>query len=299
MNRYKAFGLVIESEIVFHELIPYDGEKSDIIIINGKVPEALEDIVVEASNIKICKDKYWLDIENVARYYVEKGELIIMEPYKNACFEEIKLYVLGSCIGAALYQRRMLPLHGSFINVEGKGLLLTGESGVGKSTIAAVMLKKGFKMLTDDVAAVVLHGLKGPTVYPGYPSQKLWEDAIERIGIVEEKKVLNRVNKDLNKYSVMRDKYFDNNPIPIKVIIEITSAIGENIKIEEITGAGKLEVVLKNTYRKILIEAMDLREWYFNQCVNISEKIVVYRVTRPLNKHLENEIASLIMEKIV
>ena len=297
MNKYKAFGLIIESELAFDELLPCDIEITDLVIKAGKVPETFEDIVINAPYLKISRDKYWSDIKDVAKFYVQKGELILLEPYEKASFEEIKLYVLGSCMGAVLYQRRILPLHGSCVIINGKGILLTGEPGVGKSTVAAVLYKKGYKILTDDVTAVVLDEHKVPMAYPSFPSQKLWEDAIERVGIKEEKKVLNRISKDLYKYSVKSDLHFEDNPIPIKVVIEIISLKVDSIHLEEIKSAQKLEVVLNNTYRKVLIEAMDLREWYFHQCVIIADKVVVYRITRPQDQYLENEMAGIILEK--
>lgn len=213
--------------------------------------------------------------------------------------EEIKLYVLGSCIGAVLYQRRVVPLHGSGINVNGKGILLTGEPGAGKSTVAAVLYKRGYNILADDVTAIIFDALKEPLINPSYPYQKLWEDAIVRIGIMDEKKALYQISNGLYKFSVRSGADFDDNPIPIRTIFEIIPSDVENIIFEEVKGAGKFNVVMKNTYRKLLAEAMELREWHFSQCVNIANMIDVYRIVRPRDKHMENEIADLIMEKIL
>jgi len=67
---------------------------------------------------------------------------------------------------------------------------------------------------------VYLQEFQRPIVYPSLPYQKLWDDAIERIGIKKEKKALNRRWNKLNKYSVHIDNHFDNNPLPIKTIMK-------------------------------------------------------------------------------
>jgi len=298
MNHYKAFGLMLQSECEFDELLPCDAGKVDIIIKKGKVPDISENIVINTPNVKIGKDNYWSNIENVAKFYVEHGRLIILEPYENASFEEMKLYIFGSCMGAALYQRRILPLHASAVNVGGKGILLTGEPGAGKSTIAAVIYRRGYKILTDDVTAVASDSPLESIMYPGYPGQKLWEDAIERIGIKEEKNSLNRITGNLDKYSIKSNLYYEYKPIPIRVITEIIPSETNDLRLEEIKGGDKLVVIMKNTYRKILVDAMDLREWYFRQCVAIAANVIVYRITRPQDQHLEQEIANLILETI-
>lgn len=298
MKQYKAFGLIIETELYFDELCPCDAKKADIIIKKETVPKDLENLVIDTPGVKIGSDKYWSDIKNIAKFYVEKGELILFEPAENASFDEIKLYLFGSCIGAALYQRRILPLHGSCINVHGKGVLLTGEPGAGKSTVAAVLYQQGYKILTDDVTAVVIQEPGEPIAQPGYPSQKLWQDAIERIGITAEKNALNRISNDLYKYSVKSNANFEASPMPLKIMIELIPSDTESLRLDEVTGAGKLDVVLRNTYRKILVDAMDLRVWYFKQCLDIADRIIVYRIIRPKDKYLENEIARLILEKI-
>ncbi len=307
MNLYKAFGLIIETEEVLQELLPvpeYEGKaeaykgKAEVFIRKGKLPERMEDLIVDTPNVKIGRASYYSDIKNIAEFYVEKGSVIIYEPHERASFETIKLYLLGSCMGAVLLQRRILPLHGSCLNIKGEGVLITGDSGAGKSTIAAALCKKGFRMLTDDVAAIVYQESRRPLVCPGYPSQKLWEDAIDRMDIRGEKLCLNRSSNELNKYSVGSLAYYEDNPLLLTRIIEIIPSEEEALRMEEVKGAHKLEVILRNTYRKPIIDAMGLREWYFRQCLLIAEQAGVYRILRPHNKHLEQDIAGLITVKI-
>jgi HPr kinase/phosphorylase len=45
---------------------------------------------------------------------------------------------------------RMTNVHGVFMNVFGKGVLITGESGMGKSEVALELIQKGHTLIADD-----------------------------------------------------------------------------------------------------------------------------------------------------
>lgn len=301
MNTYQAFGLTIASEIELDEMVSCHTVQPDVTIRLGNVPDSIENVTIYSNNRVIGKDKFMIDIKGISRYYVENGNLILLEPYENALFEEVKLYLLGSCMGAILYQRRILPLHGSCINIAGHGVLLTGKSGAGKSTIASALLKKGGKLVTDDVAATRINEFQEPVVYSSYPSQKLWDDAIERIGLSGQKKSLNRVSSVFNKYSINSQTCFFDSSIPLQTIFEIIpveSAAVEELLVEEVSGTEKLNIISKNSYRRFLPQAMCIKDWHFQECISIANKVKIYRILRPLNGHLENEIADRILEKL-
>ncbi|MCL1965332.1 MAG: HPr(Ser) kinase/phosphatase [Firmicutes bacterium] len=60
---------------------------------------------------------------------------------------------------AILYLNRQLAphatIHGTLIDVHGVGVLITGESGVGKSESALELVKRGHQLVADDVVEVV------------------------------------------------------------------------------------------------------------------------------------------------
>ena len=43
-------------------------------------------------------------------------------------------------------------LHGVFVEIYDKGILLTGPSGIGKSDCALSLLKRGHRLIADDIA---------------------------------------------------------------------------------------------------------------------------------------------------
>lgn len=50
------------------------------------------------------------------------------------------------------------PIHGSFIDVYGVGILFIGRSGIGKSEIALDLIERGHRLVADDVVMVTRKG---------------------------------------------------------------------------------------------------------------------------------------------
>jgi serine kinase of HPr protein (carbohydrate metabolism regulator) len=48
-------------------------------------------------------------------------------------------------------QRQTLPFHASAISVNNKLILISGESGAGKSTALTVLILRGYAVFSDDV----------------------------------------------------------------------------------------------------------------------------------------------------
>ena len=44
-----------------------------------------------------------------------------------------------------------ISIHGVLVDVFGEGILITGESGIGKSEAALELLKRGHRLVSDDV----------------------------------------------------------------------------------------------------------------------------------------------------
>ena len=89
-----------------------------------------------------------------------------------------------------LYQNQVLPLalsrlgklvlHASAVEVDGEGIVFVGESGRGKSTLAASFATGGYRFMTDD-GLVIEEEAAGYLVLPSHPSIRLWEDSQEAL----------------------------------------------------------------------------------------------------------------------
>ena len=72
-------------------------------------------------------------------------------------------------------------LHASAVVVDGGAVAFAGETGLGKSTLAASFAAAGFPALTDD-CLIVKEGGEQFLAVPAYSSLRLWNDSADALG---------------------------------------------------------------------------------------------------------------------
>jgi hypothetical protein len=71
-------------------------------------------------------------------------------------------------------------LHGSAVTTPHGALAFVGESGRGKSTLAAALVQSGQSLLTDD-CLMLRRSDAGPEAIPSYPGLRLWPDVLPAV----------------------------------------------------------------------------------------------------------------------
>src|SRR6185437_2825507 len=66
------------------------------------------------------------------------------------------LHILGSCTGALLFQRGLIPLHGNTTATKHGAAMFVGKIGAGKSATTMALLRRGHRLVADDISAVSL-----------------------------------------------------------------------------------------------------------------------------------------------
>lgn len=83
---------------------------------------------------------------------------------------------LNQVLPLALSKQGKLVFHASAIETDAGAIAFMGESGRGKSTLAASFATAGFRFLTDDALLLEQHD-DGYTVQPSHASIRLWGDS--------------------------------------------------------------------------------------------------------------------------
>ncbi|WNR43777.1 hypothetical protein [Paenibacillus roseipurpureus] len=139
---YKAFGLNVSSEISLPELTTADNKNQcDVTIEIGDLSGLWSMLAVPNESYVIRGNLVMFEVPNTAVYAMENGSKITIQPQADCDEDELRLYLLGTCMGAIMMQRKVLPLHGSAVVVNGKAYAFVGESGAGKSTLSWVKLR--------------------------------------------------------------------------------------------------------------------------------------------------------------
>jgi len=275
--QYYAFGLNIGSELELPPLMPAENiTKADVTIMcNDVSTTGLGHAEKSTPFFQCAKDQLWLHVPNIARFLVVDGNSITVGPEKDSDAQSIRLFLLGSCLGAILHQRGMLVLHGNAIRFGDHCVVFAGASGQGKSTLAAAFHQRGHEILTDDVCAVDGQG----NVLPGYPQMKLWHDTLTKLDI--ERSGLSKIRLQVEKFARPLNDGFARTPLPVRAIYILNSHNRDEFLFEPLKGMEKFQPLKHQTYRKGYLDGMALNARHLQLCGKIAGNVHMARITRP------------------
>ena len=122
-------------------------------------------------------DGYLLRFPELADFAVSGSSLAVAcHPTPDVTKDTCDHLYLNQVLPLALGRRGKLVFHASAVEIEGGAVAFLGESGRGKSTLAASFAAGGHRFLTDDGLVVEPAG-DSYRVLPSHPSIRLWRDS--------------------------------------------------------------------------------------------------------------------------
>lgn len=243
-----------------------------------KLPEISTSFRLNRSHLKVNEADFFLNVKNVAQYRVQNGKQIAINSYADADEESINLFLEGSVLGALLHQRAVLPFHGSSFLYNGKGVMICGASGAGKSVVTAAFWQQGAKFISDDITPVSV-SKSGIKILPVKTRIKLWDDSLRKL----------RINSDnLKKIRPGMEKFYfpiEANPgaeYYLNQVVILSRHNLDNIAVDEIKELDKFNALRRQIYRKAYLKGMPQTEKkYFSQLLTMANHVNVIHVTRP------------------
>ena len=276
--RHTAYNLSIESELALPELLadPEPASAADVQIKFAAVPpEGLPDAQQLGPYLWVTRKDLWLHVPQVARFLVQDGHTILMDPEPGVDEDSLRVFLLGSALGALLFQRGHLVLHGNAIRIGDQCMVCVGHSGAGKSTLAAGFMQRGYQILADDVVPVDARC----RALPGFPRIKLWQDVADKIGI--DTNALRRIRPNTEKFNYPLEQPFDQSPLPIRWVYILGSDHIDTLRLEPISGMQRFLPLHNNTYRVRFLQGMALKPEHLKLCGQLASQVRLARVTRP------------------
>jgi hypothetical protein len=274
---YSSFGLIFRSDFPFGSSFPRVAETraADVEIRLGRIdaPESA------ASGYSVIPGGTLLTVPKVGRFLVRSGNEILIDPDPGASERNVRIFLLGSAIGALLHQRGLLPLHANAIDIGGRAVAFSGHSGAGKSTIAAWFHDRGYPILADDVCVIGFDEAGRAFAYPGIPRLRLWREALEASG--RDAGVYDRSFDDMDKYDVPTETGSTAEPLPLAAIYLLRKAEeGGGAAIERLTGVDAVETLMSNTYRGGYLKTIGRTAEHLAACLRLVRAVPVFRAER-------------------
>lgn len=275
--KYTAYGLTFESELECPDLRM--GETTpEVHVFIRELPSSADILKRNGRRFIVTPNFFFIDIQGVARFQVNRGAEILIDPAPEAIMGDVRLYLLGSVFAALIQQRGELALHASAVMKNGRAILFAGESGAGKSTTALSFLSRPeWSLCADDVCR--LTHINGEThIYPAYPSMKIWKEVADVMDIPRAR--LTSIDKQPGKHRMPIECVFPTDPIPVAHIFRLTQGASYTAP-QAITGSHKLILIRQLLYRTEFLKEITSEEKIFPLLSTLLKNTPVSQVTRP------------------
>jgi HPr kinase/phosphorylase len=123
-------------------------------------------------------------LKYLMKYCEEEGIPLLRTPLKTTKFIElVDIYLAKS-------MAEEIAVHGVCVNVAGIGILLRGKSGVGKSETAHTLIRRGHRLVADDI--VVLKKISPETILGTHDGKTKEFLALRSIGLINVSRLYGR-----------------------------------------------------------------------------------------------------------
>jgi len=277
MYFYSLFGYNIESDLEFPQLLKGVARKADITISQGEIPD--EVYVREAEKLYEFGEKSsWL-INDTCYLYITDGNKITYKPKEGAITNRLRNYIMGWGMSMLGLQREIIAMHCSVVTRQSGAILVSGESGTGKSTLTNILLDKGCKFMADDMAYVEPKESGEVYVKPAFPYQKLCRDAALRKGYPLEELIY--INEMKDKFFVPYKGEFEAKEVPVKALLVLKLTDKPNVNVMELQGMEKFMACANNQFLRHLLKQDKYKGSAGKNCFKIAQGIRVFVMERP------------------
>ncbi len=228
MYFYKAYGLVISSEIALPELSNFEEQSNvDLHIQIGNIDlPKLKSTNIHRRGVKAnfgykSENNIYLNWPEIADFQAKNGNLLTVQPHL-ADSEVISLFTVSEALGLILYQRKLFLLHASAVKFGNTAFCFMGNPGAGKSTTAAAFIKAGCSLLSDDLTAITFNEKGESFIIPSYPQLKIWDTAVQ--GLKYSSSELKPVSEGVNKFSYQPKNNFDHTFVKLEKVFFLHKA---------------------------------------------------------------------------
>ena len=123
-----------------------------------------------------------LDVPELGSYGVDpRGSRVVVPPGADPIRREERLW--GIPMAICLIDRGDLALHAASVEVAGRALLLCGPSRFGKTSLAAGFLRRGHRILSEDMTCA--RPGREPSVLPGPALLRMRRDVAQDLGRID------------------------------------------------------------------------------------------------------------------
>ncbi len=261
-----------------------------------EVPEQLPHAATFDRFCQVAVDRYLLNIPGVARFLVEGGERVGVQVAPGAAMADVCSYLLGSVFGALCHQNGLLPLHASAIDHQGGVTAFLGNSGAGKSTMAACLQARGYRVVSDDIC-LLEEAPEAMHVIPIAGWLKLWRGSLDHLGAQPDES--ERVFVAEDKYRMYLESP-TTAPLTLRNIVVLARAENaeEAPRLESMSAAETLAAMMQMTYLAYVAQLTGAQARVFASCARALRQAQGFRLIVPWGWNNVDAVLDLLEQRI-
>ena len=288
MFSYFAYGLRIQSDLAIPEFPETDFGCDREVAITLRNEYALTDylpeqVIEKFGYLKLTRKDALFYIKQAGIFLVTAGAEVTVIPAPGVTESLLRFYLVGTVMGILLYQRGLLVLHASAVDINGEAVAFLGESGEGKSSAAGAFQAANYGVMTDDVAPIILDQTS-PILIPGFPQIKLSREIA--IALDHDFESLAPLHSTSEKRGYRLNSRFVQRPLTVRHIYVL--ATDSDFRIERLAHQDAVVELSRHSRPSTLFHKPDSQ--HFLQCVSLARECPVYRLSRPRDLALLPEL---------
>ncbi|MGQ7829934.1 hypothetical protein [Altererythrobacter sp. Z27] len=256
----------------------------------GPSPRLTGEVIYENPYFRMTREAFVFTTPGGARIHYRQSAQVTLECPDPSLEGECQLYLWGTVMGAVAWLNGMMPLHCSAVEHGGSAIAFTAPSGGGKSTLAAALASRGFRHLCDDTLVIAEQDGTPFAILDGKPA-KLWSDALGLAGVEAGGEVPLLPGKHYAEPPVPHCE-----PCPLKHFIILEQ--GDEVSLEPITGADKLEQLAEAIYRGFVHTARGDHDFHAHMMLLIAQNVRFWILRRPLDVERFDELTDDITTRL-
>ena len=225
-------------------------------------------------------DAYLLRFPELADFEVSAdGSTVIAHPAPGTDESTVEHLYINQMMPLALSRQGRPAYHASVVTVPGGAVAFLGETGMGKSTLAASFALGEATFLTDD--ALLIEEIDGGCLaMPSHASLRLWEDSVEALGS-EANPLADPVSYSTKARLLAGDALaYTDEPQPLLAAYVLEQHDTTDVTINALTGLDRYMAWLGNSFL-LDIEDDDLLSQHFEWTHRISGAVPTFSLDYP------------------
>ena len=292
---YRAYGLTIQVPFACPALTPADAgpaaDAVDVVVRERPVPGRLSAPRFGEASWDAAPGEFLLrGGQRSGRFLVEEGS-VLLERNRECDEAVLARHFTDQVLAALLRQRGLLVLHANAVQTPDGVVVIGGESGSGKSTTLAALLRRGCRMLSDDMTALRPGDVPGVIeVVPGAAQIHLTQDAAEGLGYAVSPAQLQPWRR--MKTAVSAHDSMTGQAGQLRALYVLRPSGGEEVVAARVTGGGKFLALQECLYGPMFAEEHPA---LFPLMSAVVAAVPFYRLDRPASRWSVEEVAGAIL----